>query len=171
MEKIKSEIVLEEYENVTSELIKLISSLREEQLNIKPANQGWTIAQIGQHLNLSYEVSAILEGNVEEVNRDPCQKLPEIQLLFLNFDIKMDSPKEILPPEGFIKKESLLNSLKSKIEWCIDFSKQMDVSKLCLDFEIPEYGPFTRLEWIGFNTVHTQRHIHQIKQIKKSLGI
>ena len=89
MEKIKSEIVLKEYENVTSELIKLISSLREEQLNIKPANQGWTIAQIGQHLNLSYEVSAILEGNVEEVNRDPCQKLPEIQRLFLNFDIKI----------------------------------------------------------------------------------
>lgn len=171
MEKIKSEIVLEEYENVTSKLLELISSFTEEELNTKPVIQGWTIAQIGQHLNLSYEVSAILEGNVEEVNRNPCQKLPEIQRLFLNFDIKMDSPKEILPPEGIIKKEQLLTDLKKKINWVTNFSKHADVSKLCLDFEIPEYGTFTRLEWIGFNTVHTQRHIHQIKQIKKRLDI
>lgn len=83
----------------------------------------------------------------------------------------MSSPKEIIPTEEFIDKENLLIELRSKIQWVNDFSRKADLSKLCLDFKIPELGVFTRLEWIGFNTVHTKRHIYQIKQIIRSLKL
>lgn len=44
-----------------------------------------------------------------------------------------------------------------------------DLSKTCTDFAIPGYGNFTRMEWIGFNTVHTQRHVHPLKSIISNL--
>ncbi|MCR9226813.1 MAG: DinB family protein [Flavobacteriaceae bacterium] len=160
-------VVLKEYGTTTSKLVGLLSSLTNEQLNSRPANGGWTAGQIGDHLNRSYNVSNILMGTTEVTNRSPDQKMEEIRELFLNFDIKMDSPKAVEPTDGPIDKKDLLSSLKKKIEWVNQNCKDMDLSKTCLDFEIPEYGPFTRLEWIGFNTVHTQRHIHQLEQITK----
>ncbi|MDO6675464.1 DinB family protein [Tenacibaculum sp. 1_MG-2023] len=163
--------VLSEYYITTKELLRLISSLTEEELNKKTKEGDWTVAQVGDHLNKSYALSEVLTGEVKETRRSPNKKLKEIQRLFLNFDIKMNSPKEIIPTEKFINKEILLTELKNKIQWVNDFSKKVDLSKLCLDFEIPEYGPFTRFEWIGFNTVHTKRHIYQIKQIIKNLKL
>lgn len=161
--------ILKEYHTVTSTLIELLSSLTNEQLNIKPAKNSWTAGQVGDHLDKSYDVSKILLGEVEDTQRPPDQKLTEIRALFLNFDIKMDSPKAIVPTNDPINKKRLLTSLKEKIQWVNTNSKNMDLSKTCLDFEIPEYGPFTRLEWIGFNTVHTQRHNHQLQQIIKNI--
>lgn len=161
--------ILKAYDTATSTLIELLSSLTNEQLNIKPTKNSWTAGQVGDHLEKSYEVSKILLGEVEDTQRPPDQKLAEIRALFLNFDIKMDSPKAIVPTNDPIDKKRLLTSLEEKIQWVNTNSKNMDLSKTCLDFEIPEYGPFTRLEWIGFNTVHTQRHIHQLQQIIKTI--
>lgn len=167
----RSKEVLNEYNAATMELLRLLSSLTEKELNKKVKGKGWTAAQVGEHLNKSYELSDVLNGEVKDIQRSPYEKLSEIQRLFLNFDIKMNSPKEIVPTEEFINKEILLTELKSKIQWMNDFSKKTDLSKLCLDFEIPEYGLFTRIEWIGFNTAHTQRHIYQIKRIIRNIKL
>jgi hypothetical protein len=167
----RSKEVLNEYNATTMELLRLLSSLTEKELNKKVKDMGWTAAQVGEHLNKSYELSDILNGEVKDIQRSPYEKLSEIQRLFLNFDIKMNSPKEIVPTEEFINKEILLTELKNKIQWMNDFSKKTDLSKLCLDFKIPEYGLFTRIEWIGFNTVHTQRHIYQIKRIIRNIKL
>lgn len=157
--------IITKFDKTTDELLKLLSSLTEEQLNIPPFENSWTAGQIGDHLYRSYSVMEILTGNVENTNRAPDEKLPEIQKLFLDFSIKMDSPKEILPTTKSINKVDLIEGLKKRISSQKEIILSEDLSKLCLDFEIPEYGPFTRLEWIGFNTVHTQRHVHQLKNV------
>lgn len=157
--------VLNKFDKTTGELLKLLSSLTEEQLNIPPFENSWTAGQIGDHLYRSYSVMQILTGNVEDTDRAPDEKLPEIEKLFLDFSIKMDSPKEILPSTKPINKDILIDGLKERIASQRNIILTKDLSKICRDFEIPEYGPFTRLEWIGFNTVHTQRHIHQLKDI------
>ena len=161
--------ILKAYDEVTSTLLEMIASMDNEQLNVKPDKNGWTAGQVGDHLDKSYEVSKILTGVVTDTERPADQKLPEIRELFLNFDIKMDSPEAIVPTNDHIDQKSLLASLKDKIQWVNTNCRDMDLSKTCLDFEIPEYGPFTRLEWIGFNTVHTQRHVHQLEQIIKNI--
>ncbi|KAB7530279.1 DinB family protein [Flagellimonas olearia] len=163
-------VILRDYDTVTAKLMELFSSLTNEQINRRPFKTGWTAGQVGDHLDRSYDISHVLMGQVEDTHRPPDQKLPEIRALFLNFDIKMDSPKAIVPTNDPIDKSRLLGSLKEKIQWVNEHGKRMDLSKTCLDFAIPEYGPFTRLEWIGFNTVHTQRHIHQLEQIIKNIS-
>ena len=161
--------LLEVYDSVTIKLLQLLRSLTQDQLNEQVFEHHWTAGQIGDHLDKSYNVSSILKGRVAHTHRPPDQKLGEIQELFLNFDIKMESPEAVLPTHKPIDKGKLLNRLEQKIQWVNDHGKTMDLSKTCLDFEIPEYGPFTRLEWIGFNTLHTQRHIHQLEQIIKHI--
>lgn len=161
--------ILNEFTDTTDELLQLLSSLTEEQLNVTPSEGGWTAGQLGDHLYRSYSVMEILNGNVESTDRKPDQKLTEIEKLFLDFSIQMDSPKEILPSNKHIEKSPLLDRLQERIELQKGIIRTKDLTKVCLDFEIPEYGPFTRLEWIGFNTVHTQRHIHQLKNIIQRL--
>jgi len=161
--------LLDEYDSATKRLLNLLNSLTQDQLNSQPIKHHWTAGQIGDHLYKSYNISHILMGKVTDTNRPPDQKLDEIQKLFLDFDIKMESPEAIIPSNDTIDKNILLNSLMEKIEWVNTHGKTLDLSKTCLDFAIPEYGPFTRFEWIGFNTVHTRRHIHQIEQIIKHI--
>lgn len=157
--------VLNKFDKTTGELLELLSSLTEEQLNIPPFENSWTAGKLGDHLYRSYNVMQILTGTVEDTDRAPDEKLPEIEKLFLDLSIKMDSPKEILPSTKPIKKDTLIDGLKERIASQRNIILTKDLSKICKDFEIPEYGPFTRLEWIGFNTVHTQRHVHQLKNI------
>lgn len=162
--------ILNEFTDTTDELLQLLSSLTEEQLNITPSEGVWTAGQVGDHLYRSYSVMEILTGTVEDADRAPDEKLPEIEKLFLDFSIQMDSPKEILPSNKHIEKDALLDRLQERIELQKDIIRTKDLTKVCLDFEIPEYGTFTRLEWIGFNTVHTQRHVHQLKKIIQNLS-
>ena len=103
--------VLKEYDTTTSKLVGLLSSLSNEQLNSRPANGSWTAGQIGDHLDRSYNVSNILMGTTEVTKRAPNQKMEEIRELFLNFDIKMDSPKAVEPTDRPIDKKNLLTSL------------------------------------------------------------
>ncbi|MGO3653762.1 MAG: hypothetical protein ACTJFN_05275, partial [Sphingobacterium sp.] len=45
------------------------------------------------------------------------------------------------------------------------FGVSPDLSLTCIDFSIPEYGEFTRFEWIWFNIYHTQRHMLQLESM------
>ena len=161
--------ILKAYDTATAQLLTLLGSLTNAQLNKSPFPGSWTAGQVGDHLDKSYRVSSILTGKVADTNRPPDQKLQEISTQFLNFDIKMDSPEAIRPTDVPIDKTNLLSQLNEKIQWVLTHCPDMDLTKTCLDFTIQAYGPFTRMEWIGFNTVHTQRHIHQLTQIIKHI--
>ncbi len=163
--------VLNNFDVTTQEVLELLSPLSDIELNSIPFKNSWTAGQLGDHLYKSYNVIVILCGAVEETERPPDQKLEEVRKQFLDFSIKMESPKEVLPTEEPIDKQELLDKLKRRIDQQRTVIINQELSKTCLDFCIPEYGPFTRLEWIGFNIVHTQRHIHQLKNILANLRL
>ena len=163
--------ILKTFDAVTQELLELLSPLSDTALNKIPFENSWTAGQLGDHLYKSYNVIGLLNGRVKDTERSPDQKLKEIRKQFLDFSIKMESPKAVLPTENPINKQELLKGLKDRIEQQREVIINKNLSKTCLDFEITGYGPFTRLEWIGFNTVHTQRHLHQLKNILVNLNI
>lgn len=161
--------LLNRFDTATDGLLQQLSSLSEEQLNTVPFEGSWTAGQLGNHLYKSYNVMEVLNGNVEETHRDPIAKLAEIEKTFKDFTLKMKSPEMVLPTTKHIEKEKLLSSLKERIEPQREAIKTMDLSKTCLDAEIPNSGPFTRQEWLGFNIIHTERHNHQLKNIIEAL--
>ena len=163
--------LLNRFNATTDKLMEQLSSLNEEQLNKVPFEGSWTAGQLGNHLYKSYNITDVLKGNVEETHRDPVAKLAEIEKTFKDFTIKMNSPEMVLPTTKHIEKKLLLSSLKERIEEQREAIKTMDLSKTCLDAEIPGGGPFTRQEWLGFNTIHTERHNYQLANIVKMVNV
>lgn len=157
--------IINELSSAFEELIQLLNGLNEEQQNRVPFEGSWTAAQLGDHLFQSYEVVATLNGNVAETNRPIDHKVADLKELFLNFDIKMESPDFILPYLGIIDKKELMHGLEYRTKAILASAAKNDMSLTCLDFEFPGFGMLSRLEMLTFVLVHTKRHIHQLKNI------
>jgi hypothetical protein len=154
----------------TAELVHLLVPLSEEQLNKIPFEGSWTAGQLGHHLLRSYGIAEVLNGRTVVTERPVDEKIKPVKEVFLNFDIKMKTPDFIIPSTGWIEREKLLRGLEDKIKFISDFiDNDHDLTFTCLDFELPGAGALTRSEWIQFMTVHTQRHVHQLKNILKNL--
>ncbi|NRF40532.1 DinB family protein [Pedobacter foliorum] len=152
----------------TDELLKLISSLSEEQLNKVPFEGSWTAGQVTDHISQSFG------GIIETVNdkavpteRDPGKKIDLIKGIFLDFTTKMTSPDFVLPSPPPHKKEVLVADLNTMKDQITEAIKTLDLTETHMNFEIPGFGKFTRLEWINFLIYHMQRHTHQIKNIQQ----
>lgn len=152
------------FEKVTEELIQLLNSLNEHQLNHPFVPGKWTPAQLGFHLYKSYASIEIMNGATEVVDRPIDEKIPQFREVLLNFEERYQAPKEVVPPAEVINKEKLLKALHKRIMQHRKIWKKADLSCLCMDFAIPDYGHFTRLEWLAFNTFHTLRHVQQLTE-------
>lgn len=154
-----------EIKNSTDELLQLLSSLSEGQLNQVPFEGSWTAGQVGDHLLKSYDAVRMLNGRTAPTQRPADEKVQEIKELFLNFEVKLQSPEFIIPSGEMMNKERLLKDLRERIDGVIGFSRQDDLSETCLGFEFPGSGAITKLEWAHFFNCHTLRHYHQLKNI------
>ncbi|GAB2772921.1 hypothetical protein GCM10027275_14840 [Rhabdobacter roseus] len=161
--------LLNQFDAVTSELIQLLESLGPEALNQVPFEGSWTPGQIGEHLLKSYGVADTLRGTVQPTQRPYDQKAAEIRGVFLDFSTKMQSPPFLIPSEVPHDPEKLLVDLRQKLAAIRAVAETEDLTLTCLDFELPGTGTLTRWEWIDFVTVHTQRHVHQLKEALKQL--
>ena len=153
--------------NVISELVDIISPLSQEELNTKIQPECWSPAQIAEHLLMSYDLIQILKGKTKLTERPIDQKVEQVKSIFLNFDIKMQSPEFIIPSNDTIDKDYLIRGLKNKRDKITEAANTLDLSVTCTDFSLPQIGEFTRFEWISFIIIHTERHIHQLKNTLK----
>ena len=153
-----------EFNTTTSTLLEILLSLSEEQLNFQP-KEGWSAGQLGDHLLKTYAFVDILNGTTRKTDRSVDQKMKSIKTLFSDNSIKMDAPKAVIPSNKKINKKDLIKGLQNRVEQIEMVIQTQDLSLICCDFSIPEYGEFTRFEWIWFNIYHTQRHIYQLKRL------
>lgn len=157
------------FDQTMSKLIVILEDFSAQELNEIPFPGSWTAGQVGEHLFRSYGVIETLKGNVVATTRCADEKTFAIKTLFLDFNIKMESPEAILPSKDYINKDQLILGLKKRVSQFTDLIKKEDLSLICTDFSIQEYGSFTRLEWVYFTIYHTMRHLYQLEQIKEKL--
>lgn len=157
--------IVEELQNTATELLALLDSFTQEQINVIPFEGSWTAAQVAEHLRQSYSAVDVLSGAVQATERQPDYYCEHLKSSFLNFDKKMTSPSFVTPAALEYDKDTLLRSLSSKLDSIHDSVNTLDLSQTCLDFVLPGADKFTRLEWACFILYHTQRHIHQLQHI------
>ena len=162
---IDREILFEQIEKATDELVKVFSSFSQDSINKVPFEGSWTAAQVAEHMRQSYGVVETVNGSVEETKRDPLQNDKVLKDAFLNFDVKMKSPDFILPEKKQYEKQQLVSSLTELIGEIKHAVQTLDLTATCLDFELPNLGALTRAEWLFFAVYHTKRHTHQLKKI------
>lgn len=152
------------------ELINIISSIKAQQFNQVPFEGSWSAGQLAQHVILSAGGFVwLLNGPVKDTERDPEENIQNLRAMFLDFSSKMQSPAEIVPEEKQYDQEKLITKLKDIQHSFLETIKKVDVTKTCTAFEIPKSGYMTAAEAIVFTIVHTQRHVHQLKNITAKL--
>jgi len=148
---------------IASEVVALVSEFSETQINRIPFRGSWTAAQVAEHItrsNIGIERSLREEGT--PTYRDPLENVAKLKEQFLNFDVKLQSPNFILPTRDIYQKEIVIADLKRSIEKLRETS---DVLNLAETISHPIFGEITRFELLHFVVYHTQRHIHQLRDI------
>lgn len=170
METNNNQEIITAFENAASELIKMLSSFSEVQFNKIPFEGSWTAAQVGEHLRKSYNgIPQTLTGTSKQTERDPRQFIEPIKTTFLNFNTKLQSPDFIIPEQKQYKKDELIHSLEAILKEIIKTLPALDMNATCTSFSFPVLGELTGVEIVHFITYHTQRHIHQLKNIKQKI--
>lgn len=158
----------EQLEQTKQALIKTISSIDKRKTDIIPFEGSWTAGQVLEHISKSIN-PGILSGTAKEPGRPADEQVHLIKSIFLDFDKKFVAPDFITPAAPVHDTDALLEKITGKFDKLIAAADTMNLSEECLGFVVPGFGHFTRLEWIVFYMVHTQRHIQQLRNIAEKL--
>ncbi|RZJ56137.1 MAG: DinB family protein [Flavobacterium sp.] len=150
------------------ELNDKLNSFSESELNIIPFEGSWTAGQVVKHLVMACSgYPQMCAEKTEKTTREPDEKVKEVEAVFLNFDIKMNSPEYIFPANTEYNKNTLTLSLLKIEKEFLDITKKYDLTLTIMNFEVPGFGKFTILEWINFALIHIKRHLSQLQNISK----
>ncbi|MEJ7827135.1 MAG: DinB family protein, partial [Segetibacter sp.] len=156
------------YDDVSSQILELFSSFNGQQINIIPFKGSWTAAQVADHIaKATTSIAGTLTAPGKIADREPDERVEEMKDLFLDFEKKFKSPEFILPRQGSLVREALSRDLKKSIEAFKNAAKKANLSEIITDRAL---GEMTKLELIYLSLYHTQRHIHQLKNIFDVVG-
>ncbi len=160
--------LVNELKSTKAELLGVIGRFEDENINTIPFEGSWTGGQVAEHvLKSASAVAGALNGPTEPADRDPAQHIPLFEQIFLDFNHKLKSPDFILPSDEPKDRKKMLNALNEAFSDIEEAASPGDLDLICTAFEMPTIGRLSRKELISFTIVHTQRHIHQLKNIEK----
>lgn len=162
-EKINTTELFTLIDAASAEFFKIASSVDERIMNIVPFEDSWTIAQLATHVKKSNRAIAQgLQMNGTSCERDADERTEELKEIFLNFRAKYQSPDFIIPEKKEYKKELVIEQLKNSIEQLKELRSKTNLAEI---INLPVFGEITKLEILFFVLYHTQRHLHQLKNI------
>ena len=166
-EKLNTKELFASFDDTASELLQVVSSFNEKEINTAPFKDSWTAAQVAEHVTRSNNsIIKSLELQGETTERNPAEGAEGLKKTFLDFTTKLKSPKFILPTQSTYSKEMIIADLKKSLE---RLKEVRDPATLSEVINHPVFGDVTKLELLYFVMYHTQRHIHQLKNIFKKL--
>ncbi len=159
--------LFESLDDTSGQLLTLMSSLNETDINQIPFEDSWTAAQLASHITKSNKgIAQALEMEGTVCDRDPAEGAAKLKKMFLDFSVKYKSPEFILPTKNTYQKDLVTDELKASIERLISMRNAVNLSEI---IEVPLFGATTKLELLYFVLYHTQRHLHQLQNIVQAL--
>lgn len=155
---------------INRELFQLIDLFSDEQFQQSPFDNGWSAAQVIDHvIKVDHRIINGVHGKVSETSRNISQHIAVTRDEFLNFNIKIDAPPSALPSNETVSKKELIENIKATRERLMAAATTLDLTMTCHEAP-PRFADFTRLELLHFIVYHTQRHIHQLKNIYRHIN-
>ena len=162
-EELNTKELFTSLDNVSSKLLAMIASLSETTLNTIPFKHSWTAAQVTAHVTKSNSsIAQALRMEAKPSERDAGERVQELKEMFLDFTTKFQTPDFILPTQDTYEKETLIAKLERSNELLREAATKVNLSDI---ISLPAFGEITKLEMLHFVLYHTQRHIHQLKNI------
>jgi hypothetical protein len=158
---------LKDLETAVTEIINLMASIDEQQVNTVPYADSWTAPQLLIHVAKSINgIARALQTPTAPTERDPGQRIPELRNIFLDFSRKFQAPDFIVPEDGPFEKQATIDKLGRSFERFKESAAAANGQELVEGFP---FGPATKLELIYFTLYHTERHLQQMKKISEAL--
>lgn len=155
-----------QFESTANEFMQVITSIKQDEINRIPFEGSWTAGQVIEHIRLSVlGTISIINAAVKTTERSPDKFAKAIKDLFLDFDAKYPTALMLAPADKHYDKNVLMTELASVFKELQENIQTKDLTDTCIASEFTGIGYLTRLEWITVAIYHTQRHVHQLKEI------
>lgn len=155
-------------DETVAQLLNLMSSLDESNVNKVPYANSWTAAMLFDHVTKSTNgIDKALQMPSKPAERDIHARIPELEKIFLDFSTKLQSPDFIEPDEKNYQKQDTMDKLAQSFEQLKKNANNESLSELVQGLPL---GEITKLELLHFILYHTQRHLHQMKKICDALN-
>jgi hypothetical protein len=145
------------------EFISALNRFDSERINLKPSKESWSPAQVTVHIILATD--GVPDSKTKDAEREADSLLPAIRPWWEDLNQKFKSPEPLKPDDRPREKEELLSELNRVRAKDLAIIKEQDLTRICLDMELPTIGYLTRYEWLWFIQMHLRRHTFQLQNI------
>lgn len=168
---VNKEDLIEELHQSTHKLLGHLSTFTETEFNFHPAPGKWSAADIAEHLLIiETRIQGALRGLLSPTERAPEDKLALFKPALQDRSQTIQAPDAVMPTGAIKDKKKILDALEEQRNKLTLALQTTDLDLTCMDFSHPRLGKLTVVEWVWFNIYHAQRHIHQLEELKRSIG-
>ncbi len=165
--------VIDHLKSSQSELLKTVKGLSEEQLNFKPEEGAWSVAECMEHIAISENsifgaFQMAMQGDPDPSLRSEVKMSDDQVLGFIQSrESKVKTRKEFEPSGKFKDYDGSLAEFKDKRKLNMKYIKATKEDLRNRYFDFP-FGKLDAYQVILFMSGHTKRHTDQIKEVMAS---
>lgn len=165
--------ILEHLQKSRADLLHLVSDVSDADFMKKPSKEVWSIAEVVEHLLLIDEslFNSILH-KAENVPDTTPETVPNDKILYVVPNPKygkVTAPKNLVPQSTYNSKDEALMAFNTNRDRIENFVKTTDLPLQRVAFRHFALGLLNGMNWLVFIAAHCQRHINQIRNLKKGL--
>lgn len=123
----------------------------------------WSVAQVFEHIALSARLPP--DRVTGEPDRWFDAAAAHIEARMANAAVKGSCPPELFPQGTWTKKAEFIPVLRTSALSLSRYAEETDLTQLCLERTLLDFGFLTRYEWLVYVCGHTHRHLGQVEQI------
>lgn len=166
---------LEALEGRREALFESLSKLSEEQRGYRPADGGWTLLEVAEHLWIAENttVAAIAQRpKGKAVRRSFQQRLNKLMVaVVLRLGLKVKAPSSSLEPRGGLSLEELRERWQETGARLRGMLTEVTAEELGhVAFRHPVSGPLDFAQGLGFLNRHFDHHLRQIGRVRAEPG-
>lgn len=158
----------------TINLFKSLDSLTQVQAEIKISPDSWSVLECAEHIFLvdkavSRNISTPAPENKENDKAELFGEGKLNHLLVTKREFKVIAPEYATPTGRFKTIEEIKKNINAIIDQIIDHISTHNIEQETHTIKHPRLGEMTKVDWLHFLISHTNRHIMQIEEVKRSV--
>lgn len=163
--------IADTFKKNTANLCGILFDMNDSSFFSKPAEGGWCVAEIIEHLLISDKTGlfAIVKKTVP-AERNPLEIIELLEERSKTSNLKIQAPEAALPKGIFKTREEAIAAWKNNREKVLEKVNPDNIWMLAAGFEHPKLGILTAAEWMLFMCWHCEHHLPQIERCIKQQG-
>ena len=170
--------ILAANEQARERFMAAVSNLTEAQVNFRPDENQWTIAEIVEHVSIVNDgVLRITHKLLKEAELAPKPPKTDLNLGHTSLDENgqqhpgpFHAPDRVRP-QGVARIEDSLAKMRTSLDGFAEIQSRLEAVDLSEQvFPHPALGPINAYQWMVLLGEHEDRHSGQIERVKASPG-